>query len=324
MPLKVNIGDMVLGIEAGANAVVFTRGYDACRYGFYWVMQKKILERHFRREIPFLLFYHHNVLLACQEMFRMLKLNISDEEFFSILRRSVKKLDVLISTERLTNKVRPKEIIKGETDKIYNNAIELLDNAQTDREIKKTERKIIKMYKNIQKKIFFNPLKAGLIGEIFEILEPTSNLYIERKLGNMGVEVVRMLDYNNLVPFGRTRRFVPFLRRLRDEYNFKKSFKIAQKYLGILAYSGFGGYGTNSIINAGLAKKRGFDGIIQISPFTCMPEIIARPILRNICKKQNIPFLSLVTDEHSGEQGFDTRLEAFVDILKNRQKKRSI
>ena len=32
----------------------------------------------------------------------------------------------------------------------------------------------------------------------------------------------------------------------------------------------------------------------------------------------NIPFLYLNLDEHAGETGFDTRLEAFLDVLEGR------
>jgi predicted nucleotide-binding protein (sugar kinase/HSP70/actin superfamily) len=31
------------------------------------------------------------------------------------------------------------------------------------------------------------------------------------------------------------------------------------------------------------------------------------------------PFLTLKVDEHTGESGFDTRIEAFVDMLERRQ-----
>jgi len=58
---------------------------------------------------------------------------------------------------------------------------------------------------------------------------------------------------------------------------------------------------------------------VHLYPFTCMPEIITRAIAPEISMKHDMPFLSLVVDEHTGEAGFQTRLEAFVDLLQRRK-----
>jgi len=50
-----------------------------------------------------------------------------------------------------------------------------------------------------------------------------------------------------------------------------------------------------------------------------MPEIITRAIAPEISMKHDMPFLSLVVDEHTGEAGFQTRLEAFVDWLQRKK-----
>jgi len=53
---------------------------------------------------------------------------------------------------------------------------------------------------------------------------------------------------------------------------------------------------------------------------TCMPEIVSRAILPQVEKDYGIPILYLIVDEQTGEAGFQTRLEAFVDyISKNRE-----
>ncbi len=47
----------------------------------------------------------------------------------------------------------------------------------------------IEALNNIRIKENYNPLKIGLIGEIYTVIEPFVNLEIERKLGHMGVLV---------------------------------------------------------------------------------------------------------------------------------------
>jgi predicted nucleotide-binding protein (sugar kinase/HSP70/actin superfamily) len=43
--------------------------------------------------------------------------------------------------------------------------------------------------------------------------------------------------------------------------------------------------------------------------------------LTSISRDFSIPLLHLIIDEHSGEAGIRTRLEAFIDLLKHRKTK---
>ena len=61
--------------------------------------------------------------------------------------------------------------------------------------------------------------------------------------------------------------------------------------------------------------------MVHLYPFTCMPEIISRSILPQISKEYDMPVLSLVVDEQTGEAGFQTRLEAFIDLLYRKREK---
>lgn len=66
-----------------------------------------------------------------------------------------------------------------------------------------------------------------------------------------------------------------------------------------------------------------YDGIIQIGPLTCMPEIVAQSILPLISQKEGIPCMTLWFDELSATAGLNTRLEAFVDMIQ-RQKLKTV
>lgn len=82
-----------------------------------------------------------------------------------------------------------------------------------------------------------------------------------------------------------------------------------------------GGHGRECIGEAVLAHKHGCDGAIQIFPFGCMPEIVSKAILPTISKDKDFPIMTLVVDELSGEAGYITRIEAFIDLLERRKKK---
>ena len=70
------------------------------------------------------------------------------------------------------------------------------------------------------------------------------------------------------------------------------------------------------------ANKQGKDGIIHISPFTCMPEIISQNIFPSMREDCEIPILALIMDEQTGKAGYLTRLEAFVDLMRRKKRKK--
>lgn len=67
-----------------------------------------------------------------------------------------------------------------------------------------------------------------------------------------------------------------------------------------------------------LAKEKKINGIIYISSFGCGTDSITVELIKN--QLRDFPFLLLKIDEHTGEAGFDTRIEAFKDMLERRMK----
>ena len=63
------------------------------------------------------------------------------------------------------------------------------------------------------------------------------------------------------------------------------------------------------------------DGIIALSAFGCGPDSLMVNEIEYHAREHNMPIIHLTTDEHTGEAGFITRLEAFVDMLVRRKRK---
>lgn len=77
-------------------------------------------------------------------------------------------------------------------------------------------------------------------------------------------------------------------------------------------------YYSNQVCWAGLyllEQKASINGIIHITAFGCGPDAMVDKTLELEAKSAGVPFLSLTIDEHTGEGGVQTRLEAFVDML---------
>lgn len=63
----------------------------------------------------------------------------------------------------------------------------------------------------------------------------------------------------------------------------------------------------------------GLDGVIHLAAFGCGPESVVGELVTRQLQEKNIPLLCVNLDEHTGEAGFATRLEAFLDLVARRK-----
>lgn len=64
-------------------------------------------------------------------------------------------------------------------------------------------------------------------------------------------------------------------------------------------------------------QEQKIDGIIHLTAFGCGPDAVVGKLIELMAKeKGRVPFMTLSLDEHSGQAGIITRLEAFVDMLR--------
>jgi len=61
--------------------------------------------------------------------------------------------------------------------------------------------------------------------------------------------------------------------------------------------------------------NKNIDGIITLTAFGCGPDSLMIERITRYAKRLQKPLLNLTVDEHTGEAGFITRIEAFTDML---------
>jgi predicted nucleotide-binding protein (sugar kinase/HSP70/actin superfamily) len=157
----------------------------------------------------------------------------------------------------------------------------------------------MKRLKEIEVKKPANPLKVGIVGEYYTIMEPFSNHHLEKELAQRGIVVDRWLNVSNT-----------FLHYPKEKM--KEHIKHYAKYP-------MGATSMATIDRALEFAKKGYDGIIHVKSFGCTPEIDAIPVLQNISNDYEIPILYLNFDTQTSETGFNTRLEAFYDMIMMRK-----
>lgn len=92
-------------------------------------------------------------------------------------------------------------------------------------------------------------------------------------------------------------------------------------YVSILPKKMFWTVGRE-LIGAGLyaMEELNIDGVIYISAFGCgLDSFIADYIERKIKRKGLLPYMQLDIDEHTGQAGVDTRIEAFTEMIERRK-----
>ena len=154
-------------------------------------------------------------------------------------------------------------------------------------------------------------LKVALVGEATLLRNSFLNQNIEEVLGNLGVEV------RNFFLLGSEIRNI-FNIGFGSKHGKKALRKLAKPYLG----TPVGGHALSSVAYTIRCAQEGYDGVVHVAPAGCMPEVSVRPILRRISQDMDIPVFECSFDEHTSQVGVVTRLEAFVDVLYERRKKK--
>lgn len=304
LPLKVNLGNFMEAYELGADTVLMAGGVGPCRFGYYAQVQREIL-----RDLG----YEYNMVVLeppqkhISELLLKIK-HVAGNRPWTDIVRAIKfawhKARAADAIEEEAQKLRAREITPGTVDTVYKKGLAMVDAAKSKKELDDAVTKTMCAYKRVpvdhEKKV----LKIGLVGEIYVLLEPFVNLEVEKQLGRLGVEVTRSIYLSEWI----NDHLFMGLMKIKGS---KAAKEAAPPYINHF----IGGHGQESIGNAVLYSKSGYDGVIQVAPFTCMPEIVAESVMPRVSREHGIPAFTLVVDEHSGDAGVLTRLEAFVDLL---------
>lgn len=309
LPFKTILGDFIYGIENGATFILFGGGCGQCRLGYYGDLQAEILKS-LGYKIEFVCLDLSN--MTVKELLIKLKPLTDGKSISNIIKgitcatRTVFMVDRLNDLARYT---RCREINKGQTDKIITQFHNKAQKTSGYKSIKKLILSARKALNEITLDKTYKPIKVSIVGEMYVAAHPRINLDLERKLGNLGVEVHNNLSISHWITDHFLKKMLPVKLKNKPHEAGKEFIKTDD----------IGGHGIHTIGCSILSAKNNFDGVIHLYPFTCMPEIIAQCTFSEIQNKYNIPIMTLIIDEMTGEAGYMTRIEAFIDMLEIRR-----
>ncbi|MDN5344812.1 MAG: hypothetical protein PWQ18_924 [Clostridia bacterium] len=137
------------------------------------------------------------------------------------------------------------------------------------------------------------PLTVGVIGHSYLLYDRYLGLDIPNKIARLGGRVVLP---ENLAPEAGERACHQLPKRLY--------WTLGRKIMGTALY---------------LMEQASIDGLIHLTAFGCGPDSLVGDLAERYAHRRSKPFLLLTLDEHTGEAGLNTRLEAFMDMLKRRR-----
>jgi predicted nucleotide-binding protein (sugar kinase/HSP70/actin superfamily) len=311
LPLKITVGNLIEAAEAGADTQLMVGAWGPCRFGYYCQMQREVLE-----DAGFAMDAIH--LEVCRagvgELIRRVRKLAGG---FNVLKLAYAVRNAAVISERVDGlermyrRVRARETGRSRAEEIYGAFLRRARDMRGSREmlglIGRT-REELEAVKTGPGRV---PLKVGIVGEIYGTIDPWTNLRLESRLGAMGVEAERRVAIGEWV----------------NDYILKKALHLPRNLDYAEAARGYletdiGGHARETIGHAVLHARQGYDGVIQLYPLGCMPEIVAQSILSDVSRDFDLPVLTLIIDEMTGEAGYMTRIEAFIDLLYQRRERR--
>ncbi len=138
-------------------------------------------------------------------------------------------------------------------------------------------------------------LVIALLGHPYLIYESFINMDLIQRLSEMGVRLISPEMLEDTIIFENAAK------QPKDLF-----WTLNKKVMGAAYY---------------FLSSQSIDGIIQLAAFGCGPDALVNELVERKAKREGkVPLLSINIDEHSGEAGLVTRLEAFIDMIKLRRR----
>ncbi|HOM02203.1 MAG TPA: acyl-CoA dehydratase activase-related protein [Acetivibrio sp.] len=263
--------------------------------------------------LPVKIFYGHvmNIKDKVDYLFVPRFTSISKKEYIcpkfgglpDMIRNSIKNLPPLIDTEINLRKSK-KNAIKA--------AMEIGSFFTEDkRKIKNAYKKALKSFGEFDEKIKKGMLATDILDRKFNVIkksnEPLLNILVIGHVYNLYDSFINMDMIEKLRKKGAQITTIDMV----EEDIIRKNACTLPKRM----FWNFGSRAFGSTMH--FLEREDIDGIIYLMSFGCgIDSFVCDLIERKIRKTKDIPFIILTLDEHSGQAGMDTRLEAFIDMIR--------
>ncbi len=304
-------------------------GNGPCRFGQYNRFHRLVLDEMGYPDVP--------IYSPVQDQAMYEEFGIIGKTFTKLAWRGIASVDFL---EKTVREIRPYEIEKGNSDRVYSEHLKkVCDCIRENGDVFPVLEEARRVFESITTNGRNGKPVAGIVGEIYLRSNRFANENIIRMIEELGGEVwmppiSEWLFYINYVSIRHAlkhgnygnllRTFVKDRFQKRDEHRMEEIFRgiidsghepsIAETlfYAKNYIHESFEG---EAILSIGKSKdfvNQGVSGLVNVSPFTCMPGTIVSALLKRFREDhQNIPVLDMFFDGQE-QTNTRTRLEAYM------------
>ncbi|MFP4459132.1 MAG: hypothetical protein ACLFSQ_06065 [Candidatus Zixiibacteriota bacterium] len=349
LPESVTLGNFLRiaereDFEPSKTTFVMPTSNGPCRFGHYLHLAKKIFEERGQGDILFFSPSSYGGYLD----------DIPDAQ--SVVRTGMQAIIAADVLRKMLYMNRPRELNKGDADKIYAISIEEIAEAIAEQDISGGRRlknivaAMIKMrdrFRNMPKDPEKNPILIGIVGEIYCRFNDFSNNYLIRLIEELGGEawisdIIEWVWYTNdedkwrIISSGKRFSGKMLGHKIKsavmkhDEHKitspFKQDFKGREepwpisKVLDLSApYLPRDGAHGEMVLSIGKAlwyRQKGAHGVIDISPFTCMNGIVTEAVYPRVSREHD-NFPMKVFYFDGLHEDSRSELEVFMELARN-------
>lgn len=353
-PQRIVLGDYMKliedeGVDPDKTAFLLPTANGPCRFGQYWALLRRILDDQGHDDVSILAFTSANGYAGIGE---------AAQELIRTAWRAVIVQDILL---KLLLKTRPYEINTGETDRVYMESLHLMGDIVARQGITHKERMVdIKAGLKRAKASFLSiPVKdedrplIGVVGEIFCRLNTFANNDLIRHIEAQGGEcwlagVGEWVWYTNEEAFRRHREekrrmsrdwlktFITsrimhgdeeaLMEDFHDVFAHHKEPHVTEVLDYASPYLPQAGALGEMVLSTGGAiylYNQGADGIVDISPFTCMNGIVTEAVYPRVSRDHDgIPIRVFYFDGTNSD--LDRDVGIFLELAKTYKRRKKI
>lgn len=297
-PFKIHLGCYIEVIEKGVDILLQVTG--VCRLGYYGELHEQILkDLGCRVDFVNLARVDRSKPLTLYNELKHINPDVSLTKVTAALLTTIKMIENMDLVDDFVRLNIGFELEEGSFERVYDDFLHSLTLIEDKKELKFLTKHYLKKFKSIPVAKPKRPLRVGMVGEYYSIMDPFSNHDIEKAMAKMGVVVERWMNVTN------------------SFFHYKEK-DMLEKIKGYAKYN-MGATSMATVERALKFARKGYDGIIHVKSFGCTPEIDAMPVLQNISADYKIPILYLSFDSLNADTGIQTRLEAFYDMMTMRK-----
>lgn len=312
-PMKVIMGSYVEALEKGAEVILTSGGHGPCRAGFYGEMHKRILNN-LGYEVDVWVF--DSIKRDYKNFMNIVKKLKGDNSWlrlWTILKLLYQVAKAVDGFEMQLQTKRAYEAKKGDCTRAWDKIQHIYNSVQDEKGLKQARHQCQNLIDEIPVMIIpeDQKIRIGIVGEIYVVMESAANMKMEETLGSLGCEVRRSHYISEWIEHN----MIP---KAFSKSHEAEILKKGEKYIEIQ----IGGHAKETMGNIVDFHEQGFDGIIHLMPFGCLPELVSQSIMPKLMDDLDIPVLTIALDEQTGTSNNLTRIEAFLDLIRNKKRNR--